>query len=385
MRRFATVVLTTGTLVLSMSTVAVTGAEAVPAAPDLAMTAPVKVAAAPSSGNWVTKNGSSKLFKTVQAKGSYKVNLDKITVRFQLKDTKKNGWTPAVQFATSEAWDIQDSGVYYVINKVKKNGRSTVPDQGGIIYGPPIKPKAPNNPRQEKCTRCINKKPAKPKKKVKAGPADGRFTFKSKTAFTSRFTEYLFVREVLIRKKGKKFQFKNGPITVIFNSDRSSSSDARIASATRLQPTAATRKLPSVAERRAGVPSQTVYYNSRKSPTTKGNRKGQLPYLDSWGWFRGRTISGQRASEINVKIRDNIKDGRIAGVILDFTNGDASKIETRVLANPSDVSGRWAKGTLHSFTTDHLFYTACTGTTVKNADGSVAFKPADCGKTLIAY
>lgn len=385
MRRSATVVLTTGTLVLSMGTIAVTGAEAVPAAPAALVAAPVKVAAAPSSGNWVTKNGSSKLFKTIQAKGSYSVNRDKITVHYQLKDTKKNGWTPAVQFATSEAWDIQDSGVFYVINKVKGNGRSTVPDQGGTIQGPPIAPKSPNNPHHEKCTRCNHIIPKKPKKKAKSGPADGRFTFKSKSTFTSKFTEYLFVREVLLRKKGKKFQFKNGPITVIYNSDKSSSSSARIASATRSQPTAITQKLPKTADRRAGVPGQFVYYNSRKNPTRAGNRPGQLPYLDSWGWFRGRTIGGQWASEINVKIRDNIVDGRYAAVYLDFTNADATKGEEHILWNPSDVKGRWAKLTLHSFYTDHLFYTACTGTTKKNADGSLSFQKADCGKTLIGY
>jgi len=385
MRRFATVVLTTGTLVLSTGTYAVTGAGAVTAAPAAHAAAPIKVAAVAASTKWKTKNGSSKLFKSAEASGTYSVNLDKITVHFQLKDKKKDGWSPAVQFATMEAWDIQDSGVYYVYSKGKKNGRSTVPDQGSVLQGPPIAPKPPNNPRHEKCTRCVHTKPKKPKKKVVSGPKDGKFTFKSKTTFTSKFNEYLFVREVLIRNKGKKYQFKNGPITVIFNSDKVTSSDARLASAQPTQASAVSGKLPKVDARRAGVPNDFVYYNSRKNPTRAGNRKGQLPYLDSWGWFRGRTIDGQWASEINVKMRDNIKDGRLAAVRLDFTNDDASQVQTTVVWNPQDINGRWAKLTLHNFLTGHLFYTACTGNPTKNPDGSLAFRLADCGQTLIAY
>ncbi|MEO5876656.1 MAG: hypothetical protein ABIS86_23240 [Streptosporangiaceae bacterium] len=380
MRRTATVVLTTGALLLSTGTFAVTGAQATPLA---APATPTKVAAAPGSGTWTTKNGSSKLFKTIQAKGSYKVNRDRITVHFQLKDTRKNGWTPAVQFATSEAWDIQDSGVFYVINKARKNGRSTVPDEGATLEGPPIKPRAPNNPHKQTCTRCVHKKPKKPKKKVKTGPADGRFTFKSKKAFTSEFTEYLFVREVLLRKKGKKYQFKNGPITVIYNSDAKGSNTRTTADTSRTR-TALTRKLPASGLRKA-VPGNYVYYNSRKNPTRAGNRPGQLPYLDSWGWFHGRTVSGRGAAEINVKIRDNIRDGRLAAVYLDFYNADGTQGEEHVIWNTSDVRGRWGSLKIHSFFTGHLLYTACTGTQKRNSDGSHSFTRADCGKTLVAY
>ncbi|MEO3786480.1 hypothetical protein ABGB12_24405 [Actinocorallia sp. B10E7] len=388
MKRIATVGLAAGSLLLGM------GVHAVPAQADEAENASSSRAKPLAKGKFKTKNGRAKAFGNIESTGTYEVTQDKITVRFKVRDKKRDGWTPAVQFAALEAWDGEGTGLYFPLAKNLRNGRGAPdPNQSGSIDGPPInntvEPKGSGRPE---CRTCSSVKP-KPKPKPKTGPADGKYTFKFKKSFTSKYTEYLAVREVLLRKKGKKYQYKVGPTTIIYAASEgpqyalTPSPDARAArpDGVSVQRSVirdgryreALRK--GLTSARRAVPKGWTHFTNKKLP-------GQLDAsTETWGYFTGyKDDAGEANARLTLRIRDNKKDGRYAGTIVAFTNADASVAEEWALSNLQDLKGRWTSRVVHSRYSDHLLYRSCVGV-YDEVDGKVVFVPTTCGEAQILY
>jgi len=388
MRRIAAAGLTAGSLVLGLA------AHAVPARAEEAAEPSSSRAKPLAKGSFKTKNGRAKAFRNIEGSGTYQVTQDKITVRFKVRDKKRDGWTPAVQFAALEAWDGEGTGLYFPLARNLRNGRGTPsPNQSGTIEGPPInntvEPKGSGRPE---CRSCSTVKP-KPKPRPKKGPADGKYTFKFKKTFTSKYTEYLAVREVLLRKKGKKYQYKVGPTTIIYAASegphfalrtspdartsgpdgvsvqRSVSRDGRYKKALR----------EGLENSRRAIPKGWTHFTNKKLP-------GQLnSSTETWGYFTGyRNDSGGTTARLTLRIRDNKVDRRYAGAIVAFTNADASVAEEWVLSNLQDSKGRWTSRVVHSAYKDHLLYRSCVGL-YDEADGRLVFVPTTCGETRLLY
>lgn len=388
MKRIATVGLAAGSLFLGM------GVHAVPAQAEGEESASSSRAKPLSRGKFKTKNGKAKAFRNIESTGTYEVTHDRITVRFKVRDKKRDGWTPAVQFAALEAWDGEGTGLYFPLARNLRNGRGTPdPDQSGSIAGPPIndtvEPKGSGRPE---CRTCGNVKP-KPKAKPKTGPADGKYTFKFKKSFTSKYTEYLGVREVLLRKKGKKYQYKVGPTTIIYAASEgphhapTSSPDAR---ASRPDGISARRSVTrdgryqealrkGLVNARRAVPRGWTHFTNKKLP-------GQLDgSTETWGYVTGyRNDAGGTSARLTLRIRDNRKDKRYAGTIVAFTNADASVAEEWALSNLQDLKGRWTSRVVHSTYSAHLLYRSCVGVYDK-VDGRTVFVPTTCGEPQILY
>jgi hypothetical protein len=95
MRRIATVALATGVALAGFGVVATTADAA--------------------THSWVTANGWS----GVQAGGTYTRGSTKVTTTGWLKDTKNNGYSPAVQFKATEGGKTSYSSVYFLTYKGK--------------------------------------------------------------------------------------------------------------------------------------------------------------------------------------------------------------------------------------------------------------------------
>ena len=400
MRRSAAAGLMAGTLVLG------TGVFAVPAQAEEAAPGgtPVSRAKPLAKGSFKTKNGSAKAFKNIEGSGTYEVSLDKITVKFKVRDKKKDGWTPAIQFATLEAWDGEQTSLYFPVYKGRRNGRVTPgPNESDTITGPPIDNSVkPNNSPRPSCGSCNTIKPKpKPKPKPKTGPADGRYTFKFKKAFTSKYNEYLAVREVLVRKKGKKYQYKTGPVTIVYAApegpsfafESATGSDARQAARpgdVSLGRTGgagpgfqqAVRKLKlsgGLPSARRAVPSKVTHFTNKKEP-------GQLDAsTETWGYFFGyKRDGGGVNSRLTLRIRDNKKDGRYSGVEFGFADDAGNILDQDTLFYTSDVAGRWGSAVVHSGVTGHLVFRSCVGVFEK-VDGNTIYKPTTCGEARALY
>lgn len=388
MRRIATVGLTAGSLVLGLA------AHAVPARAEEAAQPPSSRAKPLAKGSFKSKNGRAKAFRNIEAGGSYQVTQDKITVRFKVRDRKRDGWTPAVQFAALEAWDGEGTGLYFPLAQNLRKGRGTPgPNQSATIAGPPIQntvePKGSGRPE---CRSCSSSKP-KPKPKPKRGPADGKYTFKFKKSFTSKYTEYLAVREVLLRKKGKKYEYKIGPTTIVYAASEGphfaleNPSDARKPSSDGVSVQRrvtrdgrykkALRK--GLENSRRAIPKGWTHFTNKKLP-------GQLDgSTETWGYFTGyRDDSGGANARLTLRIRDNKADRRYAGTVVAFTNADASVAEEWVLSNLQDLKGRWTSRVVHSGYDDHLLYQSCVGL-YDEADGRLVFVPTTCGEPQVLY
>lgn len=390
MRRIATVSLTAGSLVLGMA------AHAVPARAEEAADASSSRVKPLAKGSFKTKNGRAKAFRQIEASGSYQVTHDKITVKFKVRDKKRDGWTPAVQFAALEAWDGEGTGLYFPLAKNLRNGRGAPePNQSATIEGPPINNtvEPPRGSTRPVCRSCSTVKP-KPKPRPKKGPADGRYTFKFKKSFSSKYTEYLAVREVLLRKKGKKYQYKVGPTTIVYAAAegphfaidpaqnaraagpdgvsvrRSTVRDGRYREAVRA----------GLAENaRRAVPKGWTHFTNKKLPGQLGGS------TETWGYFTGyRNDSGGTNARLTLRLRDNKADRRYAGTVVAFTNADGSVADQWTLSNLQDLKGRWTSRVVHSTFSDHLLYQSCVGL-YDEVDGKVVFVPTTCGEPQLLY
>ncbi|GAB3276136.1 hypothetical protein GCM10027589_01590 [Actinocorallia lasiicapitis] len=386
MPRIATVVLTTGSLILGMGVFAPAVQARVPSAP---IEKPVERAAKKPSnkakGGFTTANGKSKLFKEIKVTGSYSVGLDKITVKYKVTDYKKDGWTPGVQFATIEAWDVDDSGVYFVNRKkkVKKNGRGIPPGSGsaGSIAGPPIASDVNHDQgTTKKCYTCKTKR--NPRKKVYTNPLlDGKYTYKFSKAFTSKYTEGLFVREVLVKKKrkGKGYEIKKGPLTFVYSAPVGpvvgAGNDAR----------AQAVKVPVTKAERAAIVRQL-----RKEPPTKFYPYSSATFADQpagvtdWGIVGGVRQGDYIAPTTLVRVRDDRKDRRVAAARIFYVQNpddpENTPIDGWVFYLKKDNSGRWGSWVSTSKINNHMFFQSCVGTV-----SGGKFTGTLCGKLLIGY
>ncbi|WP_157963618.1 hypothetical protein [Actinocorallia populi] len=388
MRRIATVGLAAGSLVLGMAAHAVPAGAEEAAAPSSSRAKPV------AKGGFKSKNGRAKAFRDIEASGSYQVTHDRITVRFKVRDKKRDGWTPAVQFAALEAWDGEGTGLYFPLAKNLRNGRGTPnPNQSGTIAGPPISNTVePKGSEQPECRSCSTVKP-RPKPKPKKGPADGRYTFKFKKSFSSKYTEYLAVREVLLRKKGKKYQYKVGPTTIVYAASEGphlaldpaqnarTADSGGVAVQRRVVRDGRYKKAlrDGLASSRRAIPKGWTHFTNKKLP-------GQLDgNTETWGYFTGyRNDSGGTNARLTLRVRDNKADRRYAGTIVAFTNADASVAEEWALSNLQDLKGRWTSRVVHSAYTDHLLYQSCVGL-YDQVDGRLVFVPTTCGEPQVLY
>jgi hypothetical protein len=129
MRRIATVALATGVALAGLGAVATTADAA--------------------THSWVTKDG----WKSIKAGGTYKRTSTAVSISGWLQDTSNNGWSPAVQFKTTEGHKTQWSYVYYLTYRGK--------------------------------------------------PADFKFKHTWGHFFTSKNTSHLYVREVAIKESNR--------------------------------------------------------------------------------------------------------------------------------------------------------------------------------------
>ncbi|GAA3233175.1 hypothetical protein [Actinocorallia longicatena] len=380
MQRIATIVLTTGSLILG------TGAFATAAQAKVEPPAPSErpAAAVPSKpkGSFTTKKG----FKYVEAGGSYSVTADKITVKFKVKDKKRDGWTPGVQFAAIEAWDIDDSGVHFVTAKARGNGRGTTPGPGGsgTIEGPPINKDINNNQGyKQKCYTCKVKR-YKPKKKVYKNPlADGKYTYKFKASWKSAYTEGLFVREILIKKKkGKKgYTVKKGALNFVYFAPLGKLVGFDNPNV-RVPGTQKAAKL-SAAER-AGIarakdaPLKAYSYSTATTP-------GQPSGVTAWGIVTGAKENDFIRPLVVVRIRDDKTDKRIAAVKILYTNDDPNDGEVWTLWKTKDKGGQFVSFLSTSNFRKHMYFQSCVGRNGTNDQGQPTFIATNCGEVLRGY
>ncbi|WP_026415860.1 hypothetical protein [Actinomadura oligospora] len=109
MRRIATVAITTGALAagLLVSAGSASADQGFTQSAKLPTASGVQAAA---SYSWTSKNG----WTTIKAYGKYTRSKSGVKVSFSLADGKKNGWSPAVQFRTSNGSRYYTSAVYYL-------------------------------------------------------------------------------------------------------------------------------------------------------------------------------------------------------------------------------------------------------------------------------
>ncbi|MCP2335003.1 hypothetical protein [Actinomadura rupiterrae] len=109
MRRIATVAVTSGALAagLLVSAGAASADQGFTQSSKLPAASGVQAAAAHS---WVSKDG----WKSIKAYGKYSRSRSGVKVSFSLADTSRNGWSPAVQFRTSNGKYYYTSGVYFL-------------------------------------------------------------------------------------------------------------------------------------------------------------------------------------------------------------------------------------------------------------------------------
>ncbi|MDX6743738.1 hypothetical protein [Actinocorallia sp. A-T 12471] len=422
MPRVTTVLFACGALSLGAAVFGVPGSAGPPA--------PQTVVA---EGRFKTADGKGAAFRHVRASGRYEVTEDTVTVRFTITDRKRDGWTAGVQFATGEAWDEHHSPVYF------PSGTAADP-QPGVLRGPKV---AEARPRERpRCPRC---KVVEPRKRKGGGRlADGRLAYRYPRAFTSSFTEHLWVREVLIKKDGRRTIVRPGRAVAVYRApdgivypgaQRSAPlppgsrfapalpaalPPAQPATAPGDQPADAPTALPAAphpaqpadaptglpadpfADAPTGLPADpsadlSVDPGGAQGPAGRRPPVGTLLFstkqfrelevaAEPWGGagHARRRQDGDGEARMLLRIRDLAVDRRLPGVIVTFTDEDGTRIDTWTFWNARDSSGRWTSRLAVNKLSGHLFYRPCVGTQSRN-DGVWAYEPVACGDTRQVY
>ncbi|MCD0451323.1 hypothetical protein LO762_19275 [Actinocorallia sp. API 0066] len=355
----------TGALLTGAALLAAPGS----AAPPEAKPKPPRPEAPPAvlaEGRFRTADGAAAAFRSIGASGRYTITEEAVTVSFTLTDRRRDGWTAGVQFATAEAWDEHHSPVYHPVGRAGEPRPGTV--RGGRVEG--IEPV--DRPR---CHGCVVREPRKAANRER--PVDGKITYRFPRAFTSEFTEGLWVREVLVKRQGRRTVVRPGPVTRLYRASVGTVHPGPRAA--RLAPGAPfTGGLPA-AERRA-VPAGTTPFAGKQFPDAAAEG---VP-AEVWGTFGRVRERGEPAARLLLRIRDLAADRRHAGVIVTFTDEDGTTTDTWTFWNARDSAGRWTSRLAVNKLSGHLFYRPCAGTQ-KYTEAGWTYTPTVCGTTRQLY
>ncbi|GAB2849673.1 hypothetical protein GCM10022221_56420 [Actinocorallia aurea] len=339
-----------------------------------------------AEGRFRTADGEGAAFGRIRASGRYEITEDAVTVRFTLTDRARDGWTAGVQFATSEAWDEQHSPVYHAY------GDPAAPSPGAL-RGPRVPEAKPEG--RPGCHGC---RVIEARKRKRADPlVDEAVSYRYPKTFTSSYTEGLWVREVLVKKDGRRTLLRPGRTVAVYRAPvgtvhPSVQRSARLSPGSRFAADPEDPPGPSGPGGQGGQggpsgegpgPEEqqgTVLFSAKQ--LAKGARVKAEPWGEATRAAGGRG-DGRRA-RLLLRIRDLQADRRLAGVIVTFTDEDGRRVDTWTFWNSRDSVGRWTSRMAVNKLSGHLFYRPCVGTQ-SHIDGEWAYEPVSCGDTTRIY